>query len=168
MRFAAALAALIVLAPTIAGAESLLDTSKRDGIAIIERGNPDMAEAYKRARATLPQFLESALKPPPNTRGFAVKIGIPYGNRTDAEFFWISPFKPQGDKYVGNINNTPRLAKTVKLGQVIEFAETEIVDWLYVEDGKMIGNYIACALLKREPPQQAAAFMKQYGLRCDP
>jgi hypothetical protein len=25
-----------------------------------------------------------------------------------------------------------------------------------------------CALLKREPPQQAATFMKQYGLNCDP
>ena len=32
----------------------------------------------------------------------------------------------------------------------------------------MIGNYTSCALLKREPPQQAAAFMKQYGLSCDP
>ncbi len=168
MRYAAATAALIAFVPGIAAAESLLDTSKRDGIAIIEKGNPDMALAYKQARQTLPQFLKLALAPPPNTRGFAVKIGIPYGNRTDAEFFWISPFKPQGDKYVGNINNTPRLAKTVKLGQSIEFTETEIVDWLYQQDGKMVGNYTACALLKREPPQQAATFMKQYGLNCDP
>lgn len=167
MRFATAIAALIALSPGMAGAESLLDLSKRDDVARIEKGNPDMAAAFRKARETLPQFLKLALAPPPNTRGFAIKIGIPYGNRADAEFFWISPFKPQGDKYVGNINNTPRSAKTVKLGQAIEFAETEIVDWTYLENGRMIGNYTACALLKREPPQQAAAFMKQYGLTCD-
>jgi uncharacterized protein YegJ (DUF2314 family) len=67
-----------------------------------------------------------------------------------------------------SINITPWFAKTVKLGQVIEFTESEIVDWLYLENSRMIGNYTACALLKREPPQQTAAFMKQYGLSCDP
>lgn len=161
-------AMLATLAADAARAESLLDRSKRDDIAIIERGNAEMEIAYKRARETLPQFLKLAQAPLPNTSGFAVKVGIPYGNRNDAEFFWIAPFKPQGDKYIGIIGNTPRLAKTVKQGQAIEFAETEIVDWTYLENGKMIGNYTACALLKREPPQQAAAFMKQYGLTCDP
>ena len=168
MRFITAIAALVTLAPSTAVAQSLLNLSKRDEVARIEKGNPDMAEAFRRARETLPQFLKLAMAPPPNAGGFAVKIGIPYNDRRDAEFFWITPFKPQGDKYVGNINNTPRSAKTVKLGQTIEFAGTEIVDWLYQQDGKMIGNFSACALLKREPPQQAAAFMKQYGLTCDP
>jgi uncharacterized protein YegJ (DUF2314 family) len=168
MRIAVLAASLMVLLVGSARAESLLDLSKRDDVARIEKGNPDMAAAFKKARGTLPQFLKLALAPPPNSRGFAVKIGIPYDDRRNAEFFWITPFKPQGDKYVGNINNTPRSAKTVKLGQTIEFTETEIVDWLYQENGRMVGNYTACALLKREPPQQAAAFMKQYGLRCDP
>jgi uncharacterized protein YegJ (DUF2314 family) len=168
MRCFAAIAALVTLSIGIADAESLIDKSKRDGIAMVERGDPDMAAAYKIARETLPDFLKLAREPRPTTKGFAVKVPIPYGDRNDAEFFWISPFEPRADKYVGRINNTPRLAKTVKLGQVIEFTETEIVDWLYLEDGKMIGNYTTCALLKREPPQQAAAFMKQYGLSCDP
>jgi uncharacterized protein YegJ (DUF2314 family) len=168
MRCIAVIVALTTLLIGIAGAESLLDTSKRDGTAIIESSNPDMAAAFKKARATLPVFLKLALAPPPSIRGFAVKIGIPYGDRNDAEFFWMSPFKPEGDKYVGSINNTPRFAKTVKLGQVIQFTESEIVDWLYQENGRIIGNYTACAFLKREPPEQAAAFMKQYGLSCDP
>jgi len=62
----------------------------------------------------------------------------------------------------------PRLVKKVKVGQTIRFREDEIVDWLYQQDGKMIGNFTACTLLKREPPKEAAAFMKQVGLRCDP
>ena len=55
----------------------------------------------------------------------------------------------------------------MKFGQVIEFSESEIVDWLYTENGKMIGNFTACALLKREPPDQLEAMKKQYGLSCD-
>jgi len=168
MRCVALVAALIPLSIGIAGAESVLDKSKRDGIVNVERGDPDMAVAYKRARETLPDFLKLARAPRSTTRGFAVKVPVPYGDRNDAEFFWISPFEQRDDRYAGRINNTPRLAKTVKLGQVIEFAENEIVDWLYLEDGKMIGNFTACALIKREPPAQAAAFMKQYGLSCDP
>jgi uncharacterized protein YegJ (DUF2314 family) len=55
----------------------------------------------------------------------------------------------------------------VKLGQLVEFSEAEIVDWLYMEGGKMHGNFTACALLKREPPDQLEAMKKQYGLSCD-
>ena len=167
MRYLAALAILISLTGS-AGAEALIDTGKRDGFAMVERGDPDMAVAYKRAREGLPEFLRLTREPRPTTKGFSVKVPVPYGSGDDAEFFWIAPFKPQAGKYVGRINNTPRLAKSVKLGQVIEFAEGQIVDWLYLEDGKMIGNFTACALLKREPAASAEAFMKQYGLTCDP
>ena len=45
-------------------------------------------------------------------------------------------------------------------GQVIEFTEAEIVNWLYVEGGKMRGNFTACAMLKREPPDQLEAAKK--------
>lgn len=36
------------------------------------------------------------------------------------------------------------------------------------EDNKMIGDFTACALVQREPPEQAAASMKQYDLSCGP
>lgn len=32
---------------------------------------------------------------------------------------------------------------------------------------RMHGNFTACALLTKEPPEQRKDFMKQYGLRCD-
>jgi uncharacterized protein YegJ (DUF2314 family) len=96
---------------------------------------------------------------------FAVKIAIPEGN--DAEFFWVSPFKRRETDFVGRINNTPRTVKSVKLGQFIVFGEDDILDWLYHENGRMHGNFTACAILKREPVQQAQAFMKKFGLNCD-
>ena len=32
---------------------------------------------------------------------------------------------------------------------------------------RMHGNFTACALLSKEPPKEAEAFKKQYGLRCE-
>src|SRR5262245_25919172 len=100
-----------------------------------------MAIAYKKARETLPEFLALVRAPRPSIKGFAVKVPIPYGRGNDAEFFWISPFEERDGKFRGRINNEPRLAQSVKNGQIISFLENDIVDWLYHEDGKMVGNF---------------------------
>ena len=75
-------------------------------------------------------------------------------------------FQSKDGSFTGRINNTPRLVKTVTFGESFTFSEGEIVDWLYLDAGKMKGNYTACALLKREPGQ-VAAFKKKFGLECD-
>jgi uncharacterized protein YegJ (DUF2314 family) len=145
---------------------TLVDKAERDEIARVEKDDPDMAIAFRKARETLPEFLALARDPRPSATNLAVKIAIPAGNSN--EYFWLAPFEPRGEKFAGRINNTPRMAKQVKFGQVVEFTEGEIVDWLYMEDGKMRGNFTACALLKHEPPDQAEAMKKQFELSCDP
>jgi uncharacterized protein YegJ (DUF2314 family) len=125
-----------------------------------------MTEAFRQARETLPEFLALARTPKPSIIHFAVKVGISTGE-DGKEFFWISPFEPRAGKYSGRINNTPRTAKTVKFGQVIDFSEDEIVDWLYIEADKMHGNFTACAMLKRQSPDQVEAARKEFGLSCD-
>jgi uncharacterized protein YegJ (DUF2314 family) len=144
---------------------SLMDKARRDQVVLIEKDDADMAAAFRKARETLPEFLALARAPRPTASKLAVKIAIPAGN--DDEYFWLTSFEPRGDKYAGRINNTPRAAKQVKFGQVLEFSEAEIVDWLYMEDGKMRGNFTACAMLKREPADQAEAMKKQFGLSCE-
>jgi uncharacterized protein YegJ (DUF2314 family) len=146
---------------------TFVERARRDEISKVAKDDPDMAAAFRKARDTLPEFLALARAPRPSIDHLAVKVGIPHGD-DGSEFFWLSPFEPRGGKYTGRINNTPRMAKTVKFGQVIEFSEDEIVDWLYLEDGKMRGNFTACAMLKREPADQAEAMRKEFGLSCDP
>ena len=166
MRPTGLIAAMLTLFVGVASAETLLHRAKRDQIVRVRPGDPDMAAAILKARDSLPEFLRLVTDPRPTTTGFAVKIAIPAGK--NKEFFWISPFEQRDGKFTGRINNTPRTAKTVKLGQVIEFREDEIVDWLYREDDRMHGNFTACALLKRQPRRQAEAVKKSYGLSCDP
>jgi uncharacterized protein YegJ (DUF2314 family) len=166
MRQILTIAALAVLTATLAAAETLLERAKRDDIAFVEKNDAEMAAAMRRARETLPDFLKLARAPRPKTRGFAVKVAVV--ENEEAEYFWIAPFQPGKAGFTGEINNAPQLVKNVKLGQTITFQENEIVDWLYDDGGRMMGNYTACVLLKREPKQEAQAFMKQFGLRCDP
>jgi uncharacterized protein YegJ (DUF2314 family) len=144
---------------------TFMDKAKRDEVVTLEKGDPDMAAAFRKARETLPEFLALVRARQSTVTKLAVKIAIPAGD--DDEYFWLTEVGQHGNKYAGRINNTPRAAKQVTFGQVIQFAEAEIVDWLYMEGGKMRGNFTACAMLKREPPDQAEAMKKQYGLSCE-
>ena len=144
---------------------TLMDKARRDEVVVVENDDADMAAAFRKARETLPEFLALARAPQSTATKLAVKIAIPDGDGN--EYFWLTQFEPRGDKYAGRINNTPRSAKQVKFGQVVEFSEAEIVDWLYMEGGKMRGNFTACAMLKREPADQVEAMRKQYGLSCE-
>ncbi|MGH8105051.1 MAG: DUF2314 domain-containing protein [Arenimonas sp.] len=49
----------------------------------------------------------------------------------------------------------------------MEFKKDEIVDWTYTKDGKMIGNFTACVLLKHEPEASRKEFQDAYGLECE-
>lgn len=166
MRYLGLIVALLALSVESTRTETLLERAKRDGIAYVEKNDAEMAAAMRRARETLPEFLKLARAPRPMTRGFAVKVAI--SEADDTEFFWIAPFVQRKNEFSGQVNNTPQLVKKVRLGQTITFKEDEIVDWLYQDGGRMHGNFTACVLLKREPPQEAEEFMKQLGLRCEP
>jgi len=158
--------ALLAASIVPAAAEGILEKAKRDEVALVPRDDPEMAEAMRKARDALPGFLALARAPRSSMSGFAVKVAV-RGPGTDNEYFWIASFKEQDGRFTGRINNTPRMVRSVKAGQTFAFTEDEIVDWLYLDNGKMKGNYTACVLLKREPGQ-AEAFKKQFGLECEP
>ena len=155
--------AAAIVAPL--SAQTLQDKVDRDQTLRTPDGDPDMAAAWKQARATLAAFLALADAPRPSTSAFAVKVGIPVGPQR-SEYFWISPFTHANGRFSGRIDNEPEFAKRVKLGDTITFGEDEIVDWLYLEDGHMRGNFTACVLFRREPREQAQAVIAKYGMDC--
>jgi hypothetical protein len=65
-----------------------------------------------------------------------------------------------------------RLNKTVSnatpnVGDTVTFTEPEIVDWMYMDGGRMLGNYSARAMLKSALPQDREAFRRRFGLDFD-
>jgi uncharacterized protein YegJ (DUF2314 family) len=150
---------------SVASANPVEQKARKDQVFMIKAGDPSMNAARQKARTTLPEFLKVSQSPRSSQRNFAVKVGIEEDGQT--EYFWIAPFKLNGDMIVGNINNTPRLVKKVQNKQQITFHVNDVSDWMYVENGKMKGNYSACVLLKNEPKEQADAFKKKFGLECE-
>ena len=167
MRAASYVAIVLVafsLTPATA-AETAVDRATEDEIVAVPKGDPDMAAAFRQARETLKTFLDLARTPRSTITSMAVKVAVRDGGET--EHFWISPFTEQDGRFVGKINNTPRSVHNIKLGQTITFKQSDVVDWLYRENGKMFGNFTACALLKHVPPSEMQAFKREYGLNCE-
>jgi uncharacterized protein YegJ (DUF2314 family) len=148
-----------------ARAQTPTEKAERDEIAIVGDNDPAMAAAMRKARASLAEFLAIAAAPKPNMDTFAVKVAIREGH--DAEYFWISPFTNDNGRFSGEINNRPRMVRSVRMGQTITFGENDIVDWMYLDGSKMKGNYTACALLKSASPREVKEFKKRFGLDCD-
>ena len=153
------------LTARLADAESPTKKAERDELAFVAKSDPVMAKAMSKARATLPDFLSTAAAPKAGMDGFAVKVAIRDGEQ--AEYFWITPFTTKDGAFSGEINNTPRLVHSVKLGQTITFDKSEIVDWMYLDGDNMKGNYTACALLKSASKREVEEFKKRFGLDCD-
>ncbi len=163
MLLGAALAAGLDAQP--AGSQTITQKAERDELAIVAKSDPVMARAIGKARQTLPDFLSIAAAPKPGMEGFAVKVAVRQGET--AEYFWIAPFTKKDGTFSGEINNKPRSVRSVKIGDTITFDQSEIVDWMYLDGGKMKGNCTACALLKSASRQEAEEFKKRFGLDCD-
>lgn len=127
--------------------------------------DPIMSAAMQSARESLPGFLALARHPGPTMERFAVKIAL-LGDG-GPEFFWIYPFAYVGDRFIGQIGNTPLTLAGPKKGNTITFGKRDIVDWMYMDAGVTKGNYSARAILKAALPRDRAAFKRRFGLEFD-
>jgi len=150
-----------------AGAQSISDKAAKDEVIVRDNSDPAMRKALARAAETLPEFLRLAASPKAGTARYALKVGISDGRNT--EYFWVNNFSRDGNSFAGTLNNEPRLVKIHKIGDRVTFTHKQIANWTYVDErnNRMMGNFTACALLSKEPPDQAAAFKRQYGLACE-
>ena len=146
---------------TEAAAGRVEDRIARDELAVVEAADPVMAAAIRKGRETLPDFLKHARAPARSMSHFAVKVPVRAGDHD--EFFWVTNFKSENGRYSGRIDNTPRWATHLKEGDTISFMEGEIVDWLYVDKGRMKGNFTFCALMQREDRAEAIAMIRSCG-----
>lgn len=166
-RFTAMALLSAVLAIPHAGAQNPIKKAERDELFFVPTADPAMERAFGKARSTLDNFLRLASAPAPGTSDYSVKVAVSEGKNT--EYFWVSDFERSGEKFIGRLANEPQIVKKFKNGQKFEFPRNQIVDWTYIDASKrkMFGNFTACALLTREPPEEARKFRERFGLDCD-
>jgi len=149
----------------LTGSPSDAGTPSRAALYYLALNDPVMSAAMQSARESLPGFLALARHPGPTMERFAVKIAL-LGD-AGPEFFWIYPFAYVGDRFIGQIGNTPLTLAAPKKGGTITFGKRDIVDWMYTDAGVTKGNYSARAILKAALPRDRAAFKRRFGLEFD-
>jgi len=58
----------------------------------------------------------------------------------------------------GRVGNTPKLPDLLH-GQIVEFTPEMITDWMFVEDGYLVGNYTLRVILSTVSPEERAAIV---------
>lgn len=153
----------IILGALLAILTLLSACSKRDKAVSVAKDDPQMLAAIAKARETLPQFWTVFDKRERGESGFSLKVKIT--DKSGSEHFWATDLERRDGKIMGTINNDPNIVSTVKLGDRIVIPGSDISDWLYMRDGKMVGNETLKPLLKAMPASEVA---RAKALMADP
>jgi len=144
--------------------------------------DPAMATAFAKAASTLDEFLVKWRDPPAGSKYFTVKIGIqdtatppgyslvlPGAGEGDdkIEWFWTAGLSEEGSGFSALLSNEPETVHNVKNGQMIHFERRHIGDWMYVQNGKIVGNATACPALAHASAAERKDAMDGYGLNCE-
>jgi uncharacterized protein YegJ (DUF2314 family) len=156
--FARTLALSFLLAVHLAacGNDASSDAADGDGVISVSADDAEMNAAIAKARATLPDFWKAFDHPSSGDSDFALKVRIADGDAV--EHFWLVDLERADGKVFGTLGNDPQFVTSVKIGDRLEIPEADISDWLFLRNGKMVGNQTIRPLLKRMPKDEADAY----------
>ncbi len=142
--------------------------SDDDEVIFVDRSDPEMSNAFSKAKASIDGFLDVVKSRPDNMEEFMAYIK--FEDNEEVEYLWLADVQPYEDAfYIGVIVSKPGLVKNVEYGDTIAFEESDIYDWRYfdTENGKTMGSFTTCVLLKPGNPEDDA-YKKETGLDCQP
>lgn len=137
------------------------DVGDRDSTMGVKESDPAMNAAIVEARGTLDEFVARMENPEPGDSDFAIKVAITDPNGT--EHFWANNVEVAGPGFAATINNDPDIVRSVRLGQRVRARRGEVSDWMYLSNGRMVGNRTLRVLLTKMSPEEAAAVKRQVG-----
>lgn len=113
--------------------------------------DPEMLEAIARARRSVKDFFDAFTKPRRGQTSFLWKIAFSDGGRV--EHIWLADLDFSGPKPRGVVANEPSLPG-FQFKQSIEFDASYLSDWMYVDDGKLVGGFTTRLLRQRMTPEE--------------
>ena len=123
----------------------------------VASADPEMTAAIAKARATLPVFWASDAAPKPSESGHSLKVRFATSS-TNVEHIWMMDVKrlPDGG-FSGRFGNAPRDLPGKREGDLAQFTEADITDWMFMRNGKIVGGETIRPMLKSMPKAEAAA-----------
>jgi uncharacterized protein YegJ (DUF2314 family) len=125
----------------------------------VPKNNPAMHLAVQEARKTIKTFIAALGHPGPGQQDFELKKRFVQGDQV--EHIWLSDVKIVGNHFEGKIDNQPRKIQGLTLGQVVSVKRNEISDWLYIDNGTLVGGYTVRAHYNELTPQQKKEFDRE-------
>ena len=125
---------------------TLIEREGEPPVIYIPDNLPEMSLAIEKARSTVDQFISALETPKSAQTNFSVKLPVVDGDKV--EHMWVLPVRYQEDCFFGTINNEPDKVSTVKVGDEVSIAKNEISDWMYVDNGRLVGGFTLRVLRK--------------------
>jgi uncharacterized protein YegJ (DUF2314 family) len=124
-----------------------------------------MHQAVHQAQQSMGKFMAALTKPQPGQTGFAVKKRCIEGKK--CEHIWLADVRFDGRVLRGKVDNDPVDIKSLRVGQKVTVLPGEVSDWMYVENGRLVGGYTVRAYYRNLPADQKRRFAQNVGFRVD-
>lgn len=125
----------------------------------------EMESAFQEARDTLDVFIERIATPHPNRTYVAVKVRFSPLDGSPQDI-WVDNVTYRDGTFHGNMgDDIPSLR--LSFGEEIVIPTENIVDWMIVEDGKLIGGYTIRLAYERMSPEEKELFLEAIDYSID-
>ncbi len=110
--------------------------------------DPEMDAAIERARRSLDSFITRLQNPQPR-EVFSIEASFPTpdGGR---EHLWIDDVVFRNEKFRGKLRSKPSKAASVKPGQEVSAAKSDVTDWMILTSGHSEGGFTVDVRLRRQ------------------
>jgi len=133
----------------------------RDGepdVISVDSDDAEMNAAISQARHSTDEFLRILAAPKANQTDFSAKRRYPKKSGEGGEHIWISNLTYDGKLLHGKVSDDPVNIANLKIDDEVSFPPAQLTDWMYMEDGKIVGGYTIRVLRKRMSAQEGADF----------
>ena len=118
----------------------------------------EMEAAFQQARDTLDSFIQKIGTSYPDRTLVAVKVRFVLPDSSSQDI-WVDQISYQDGSFHGTMgDDIPSLKLSVD--DKITIARKDIVDWMIVENGKLIGGYTIRLAFQRMSPEQKERFLQ--------
>jgi uncharacterized protein YegJ (DUF2314 family) len=129
--------------PPATGADSTVPVATEDA---------EMNGAISNAQASLTNFIAAFQAPRTNQNYFLIKGKFNEGKTV--EHIWVADLTFSGQAFKGVIANQPESIHSLQFKQPVAVPLPEVSDWMFVQDGKLMGAYTSRVLRNRMTEQQ--------------
>ena len=130
----------------------------KENVIAYHTGDQSMNSAKKKARETLPRFLELVKA---GTAG-TYTLKFPLTQNGETEHIWMQLTDYRDGAFIGLLANDPVNGTKYRMGDVMKVASADVEDWM-VNTGKlMYGGYSVRAMLKDMPKEEADKYRPMF------